>query len=169
MPSPHQHHNQSTSNRGVTRSSRSTAGIVRPLCEQSKFGFGADGCVYRPREAFQAMMRGRLSRPEIYAIGLHKMKCWKCKETFAALLQEFEDNMVQQVAESDPQLAEMLDEADEDPDFGGQEHDRVVDVTSGCRGRGVYAHEVRHQGGVKKTEQNCRCTRARGHARGLCG
>lgn len=122
MQSPQQRHNQSKCNRSVTRSSQATAGIARPLCDQSKFGFGADGCVHRPREVFQAMMRGRLSRREIYAVGLHKMKCWKCKETFAALLQEFEENMVQEVVESDPQLAEMIDEADEDPDFGGRMH-----------------------------------------------
>ena len=96
------------------------SGLSRPFTKGSSFGFDATGCIFRPRDVFRALMRGDLSRQEIYAIGVHKMKCWKCNETFAALRLEADENMIQEVIESEPHLADVLDDDEEEPAFRRQ-------------------------------------------------
>lgn len=67
-----------------------SAAVERPFVKGSFFKFDSTGCIHRPTEVFEAMMEGLLNEQEMQAIMYHKMVCWKCNETFAALRLQFE-------------------------------------------------------------------------------
>ncbi|MFO0835796.1 MAG: hypothetical protein U0638_12555 [Phycisphaerales bacterium] len=72
----------------------------RPLVRGSQFSFDETGCVANPRQVFQAIMEGTIKSKEVEMVLLHKLHCWKCNQTFAALRSEFEDNLRKRYADA---------------------------------------------------------------------
>ncbi|MCC6229974.1 MAG: hypothetical protein IT432_12205 [Phycisphaerales bacterium] len=72
----------------------------RPLARGSKYSFDETGCIANPRQIFQAIIDGTLKNKELEMVLLHKLHCWKCNQTFAALRSEFEETLRKRFTES---------------------------------------------------------------------
>lgn len=72
----------------------------RPLARGSKYSFDETGCIANPRQVFQAIIDGALKSKELEMVLLHKLHCWKCNQTFAALRSDFEEALRNRFAEN---------------------------------------------------------------------
>lgn len=118
---PRHHHDESELRELGLRLKRLVPAIYssnhpRPLVDGSVFRFDSTGCIARPREVFDAMMDGVLTRKEMEAICLHKMVCWKCNETLAAFRLQYEQR-ARRMAQRLKNMGGMLPSDSED-DFG---------------------------------------------------